>query len=119
MWNGCAIDVMRSEAFKQALSDLDVKFKLCLSDRPFNVMKDRDGTLLDWDRMSATTTQDIAAEEVKCSHASKAVFMSRVSTITLSHWEEAYGKANLIKKPRVITLREPKSVSMGAQVQLR
>ena len=119
MWNGDAADVMKGQEFKKAIEELDVQFTLCISDRPFNVMTDKAGTLLPWDRMTGTEATHIAEQEAKFSDPKKGCFISRVSQRTMQHWRKAYETANLHEQVLLMTLRTPSSVNMGCQTRFR
>ena len=119
MWHGDAADVMKGQEFKKAIQELNVQFKLCISDRPFNVMTDKAGTLLPWDRMTATQAINIAEQEAKFSHPKKGCFISRVSQRTMQHWRNAYETTNLHEQALLMTLRTPCSVKMGSHSRFR
>ena len=114
MFNGNAREVLTSKEFKLEAKKRGAKFKLCISDRPFNVMKDKEGTLLQWDKLNQEDVKIIAAAEAAVS-TQTATFLSRVSQKTQGHWRQAYIGANLHEQPNMYTIRNAKSVQTGSQ----
>ena len=96
--------LIRSDV-KNWLRGLDKKVKLFVSDRPFNILKKRDGAPMSFDNMKEDCAVQIAKAEALIAHTN-ARFLSRVSYKSEIQWRNAYKKQNLFEQPSVFVTRD-------------